>query len=136
MPIHGLFTPYELDRIDQAIAYIEKNYRDAISADQLSIEVCMDIKKLQAGVQLRTGLTVHNYILAIRVKRALCDLQDFDRPIKYIACKHGFCSASHFGTEFKKRTGLTPKEYRYQLILSANSLDLVLVNAGGNFPGS
>ncbi len=136
MPIHGLFTPYELDRIDQAIAYIEKNYRDAISADQLAIEVCLDIKKLQAGIQLRTGHTVHNYILVTRVTRALCDLQDFGRPIKLIASKHGFCSSSHFGTEFKKRTGLTPKEYRYQLILTGNSVDLVLVNTGVNFPRS
>jgi len=136
MPIHGLFTPYELDRVDQAIAYIEKNYRDAISADQLAIEVCMDIKKLQAGVQLRTGLTVHNYIVATRVARAIYDLQDFARPIKYIASKHGFCSSSHFGTEFKKRTGLTPKEYRYHLILLGNPADMLLEGSSKNLPRS
>ncbi len=69
MPINGFFTPYELELIKKAIAYIEKNYSDTISADQLAIEVGMDIKHLQTGMQLRTGLTVHNYLLATRVSR-------------------------------------------------------------------
>ncbi len=118
MPIYGCFTPYEQDRISLAIAYIEKHYQDTISTDQLAIEVGIDIKKLQTGIQLRTGLTVHHYLLRIRVTRAAEDLQDYERPIKFIARKHGFCSASHFGSEFKKQMGMTPKEYRYKLLLS------------------
>ena len=120
MPIKGLFTPYELDRIHQAIAYIDKHYQDTISADQLAEEIGMDIKQLQAGIQFLKGLTIHNYLLKVRVERAVRDLEDFGKPIKSIATRHGFCSASHFGSEFKKRTGLTPKEYRYQILLEGN----------------
>lgn len=129
MRIFEYFTPYDLDRINKAIAYIEEHYQDAISADQLAIEVGMDIKKLQAGIQWRTGHTVHNYLLSTRVARAADDLLDFSRPIKYIAYKNGFCSASHFGAEFKKRMGVTPKEYRYQLILSNRSAGAI----GGSY---
>lgn len=136
MSINGLFTPYDLDRVDRAISYIEKHYRDAISADQLAMEVNMDIKRLQAGVQKRTGFTVHNYILAIRVAHAISDLQDFGRPIKYIASQHGFCSSSHFGVEFKKRMGLTPKEYRYQLIVGGSSAELFRGSFFKNYPQS
>lgn len=121
-------TPYDKDRVNLAISYINKNYRDAISADQLAIEVGIDIKKLQTGMQVITGLTVHNYLLSVRVAQAATDLQNFARPIKCIAFKHGFCSSSHFGTEFKKRMGMTPRKYRYQLILSDKSIDSLLEN--------
>jgi AraC-like DNA-binding protein len=85
----------------------------------------MDIKQLQAGVYSRKGLTIHNYILKVRVERATKDLEDFGHPIKYIAAKHGFSSSSHFGSEFKKQTGLTPRQYRYQLALNmCNGYDL------------
>ncbi|MDR3713316.1 MAG: AraC family transcriptional regulator [Puia sp.] len=118
MPINGLFTPYDYDRINRAIAYIEKHYSDAVSADQLAMEVGMDIKQLQAGVYSRKGLTIHNYILKVRVERATKDLEDFGRPIKFIAAKHGFSSSSHFGAEFKKQTGQTPRQYRYLFALN------------------
>jgi len=122
MPIKGLFTPYELDRIHTAIAYIDQHYQDSISADSLAIEAGIDIKHLQAGIQFLKGLTVHNYLLKVRVLRATEDLENFGRSIKFIAIRNGFSSASHFGSEFKKRMGLTPREYRYQLLLSGSSL--------------
>jgi AraC-like DNA-binding protein len=48
-------------------------------------------------------------------------------PIKCIASRHGFSSPSHFGAEFKKQTGMTPKEFRYQLILDNRYLEMVTV---------
>jgi AraC family transcriptional regulator len=124
MPINGLFTPYDLDRINKAIAYVEKYYQNPISAEHLAMEVEMDIKQLQAGIQFRKGLTIHSYILKVRIQRAMMDLENFKLPIKCIATKNGFSSASHFGAEFKKQTGITPKEFRYQLILNNNYLEL------------
>jgi transcriptional regulator GlxA family with amidase domain len=115
-----LLTPYDMNRIDEAINYMKQNYREAISADQLAIEVNLDIKKLQRGIRLITGYTVHNYLLSLRVACAASDLHNSCRPIKYIAGKHGFCSSSHFGSEFKKRMGMTPKNYRYQLASPRN----------------
>jgi AraC family transcriptional regulator len=136
MPINGAFTPYDMDRLTRAISYIEKNYQDAISADSLSVEVSMDIKHLQTGIQLITGMTVHNFQLKVRVDRALVDLADFARSIKSIAFKHGFSSPSHFGTEFKKRIGMNPKKYRFQLMLNGNHLHFISKNKEKNYPAS
>jgi two-component system response regulator YesN len=124
MPINGLFTPYDLERINRAIAYVDKYYRNSISAENLAMEVDMDVKQLQAGIQFRKGLTIHNYILKVRIQKSIEDLENFGMPIKCIASKHGFSSPSHFGAEFKKQTGMTPKEFRYQLILDNKYLEL------------
>jgi transcriptional regulator GlxA family with amidase domain len=116
MPINGYFTPFDIERIKSAIAYIEKHYSNNISAENLSLEVNMDIKQLQIGMQLLTGFTVHNYLLKIRIDNAAKTLQDFSTSIKTIAHTHGFSSHAHFSTEFKKQKGISPKKYRYQLL--------------------
>jgi two-component system response regulator YesN len=116
MPIKGSFTPFDLFRIKKAMSYIEGHYNDYISAENLSIEVNMDIKLLQAGIQFMTGLTVHNYLLKIRIDKAAIALEDFSNSIKCIALNYGFSSHGHFSTEFKKQKGMSPKEYRYQLL--------------------
>ncbi len=116
MPINGCFTPLEMERITNAIEFVNKNYREPISADQLAIDALMDTKKLQLGFQLSTGLTIHSYLLKVRVSHTIDDLANFERSIKEIAYKNGFCSSSHFCSEFKRQTGFTPKAYRDSLL--------------------
>jgi two-component system response regulator YesN len=108
--------PYEKKRIEEAMAYIEKNYRDRLSADQLSIEVNLSKQKLQGGFQQLAGLTVHSYILKIRVEKANQLLEDTDHPVKFIAAAMGFKRPSHFIFTFKGFTNLTPIEFRLRSI--------------------
>jgi AraC-like DNA-binding protein len=67
MPIHGAYTPYELERVNNAVAYINQHYKDTISPDQIAIEVGIDIKLLQEIMQFLTGLTVHNFQAKVRL---------------------------------------------------------------------
>ena len=116
MPFNGYFTPMEIEKIDNAVSHIHQHYQKDLSIEQLASEIGIDTKNLQIGIQLRTGFTVHNYLLKVRIENAIPDLEDFGRSIKFIAHKHGFSSHSHFGSEFKKQLGMTPKEYRKKLI--------------------
>lgn len=120
MPIKGSFTPFDIVRIEKAMTYIEEHYQDNISAENLSIEVNMDIKLLQAGIQFMTGLTIHSYLLKIRIDKASIALEDFSNSIKWIALSYGFSSHGHFSTEFKKQKGMSPKEYRYRMLQPSN----------------
>lgn len=108
--------PYEKRKIEQAIEYIQKNYRDRLSADHLAIEVNLSKQKLQGGFQFLTGLTVHSYILKVRVEKAKRLLEDTEHPVKYIAAAMGFKRPSHFIFTFKGFTNLTPIEFRLQSI--------------------
>jgi two-component system response regulator YesN len=107
------FTPADMQGIDLAIANIDKNYRNKISAEQLSIEVNLPKEKLQAGFQKRTGLTIHQYILQTRIQKAKEMLANTNSPLKVIAFRTGFSDESYFCKVFKKFEETSPIEFRF-----------------------
>jgi transcriptional regulator GlxA family with amidase domain len=112
---------YELDCVDQAILFIEKNYRNAISAEKLAMEAGLSIRKLRVGLKTKTGLTLHEFHFTVRIEKAKPLLQDTYYPLKAIASSVGFKTESHFCKRFKRRTMLTPIEYR---LLTAKVQDI------------
>jgi two-component system response regulator YesN len=109
-------SPCDLCTIEGTIAYIDRHYRERLSADQLSVEFNISKSKLQAGFQEMTGLTLHNYILKVRVDKAKRLLKDTNDPVKSIASAMGFKRPSHFIYTFKEFTSQTPSEYRLRRI--------------------
>lgn len=107
-----LLCRYDMICIDQAIAYIEKNYRNAISAEQLSIEAGMSIRKLRFGLKKKTGLSLHEFHFTVRIEQAKPMLLNTAYPLKAIASSVGFKTESHFCKRFKEITSKTPIEYR------------------------
>ncbi len=53
-------------------------------------------------------------VMARRVAAASRELETSMLPLAQIAERTGFPSAAHFSTAFKKKTGLSPREYRAQ----------------------
>ena len=102
----------DLRRIEQAIAFIEKNYADHISPEALSMEVDLSVSKLQAGLKHMTGYSLYAYQEQVRIRRAKSLLEDSNKPLRVIAGAIGFKTHSHFGEVFKKLNGITPSEYR------------------------
>jgi AraC-like DNA-binding protein len=59
--------------------------------------------------------TVGRYLLRRRLEecaRALVSGVQLERPVAAIAFEHGFNSPTHFGRVFRRRFGMTPREYR------------------------
>jgi two-component system response regulator YesN len=114
-PNNGIvrITRFDMECVERAIAYLHKNYFESISAEHLSIEVSLNVKKLQAGFKQRTGLTIHPYLLKIRLEHAKRELETSNLSVTNIAAKNGFKGLSQFGKIFRKYTGQTPMEYRY-----------------------
>ncbi|HWK08116.1 MAG TPA: AraC family transcriptional regulator [Puia sp.] len=110
-----LLSRWDMERIGNALVYVEKHYRKPISADHLSLEVSLSKEKLQAGIHRKTGLTLHLHILRLRTEKAKELLRDTDHPVKFIAAATGFKTASHFIDTFKRFQAQTPHQYRIQL---------------------
>lgn len=63
-----------------------------------------------------TGTTPHNYLAAVRTKRAQRLLADTELSITEVGSRVGYLSASHFTKAFRLATGTTPREFRKALI--------------------
>jgi AraC-like DNA-binding protein len=103
--------------IDKALQYIYKHYSDKISAENLSMEVGLSKDKLQAGMQCRTGKTLHKYIQQVRMEKAKELLVNTNDPLKRVADASGFVNESHFCKVFKKMHLISPVQYRYQQVI-------------------
>lgn len=60
------------------------------------------------------GMNMSSYINEIRVEKAKELLTHSDEKIYSIAEKIGYASTTAFHVAFKKKTGMTPAEYRNQ----------------------
>ena len=98
--------------IETALTYIDKNYTEKISADALSMEVGLSKEKLQAGLRKRTGNTLHEYILQVRIEKAKDLLANTNNPVKQVADASGFNNDSHFCKVFRKFASISPVQYR------------------------
>lgn len=110
-------THQEIEVINRAIEYVNQNFYQSISADDLSVKFKIASKKLQFGFIKYTGKTLHPYILRVRLEHSKFLLSNPDKPIKAIHKQIGYKSRSHFGQFFKQQTGITPNEYRSQFYL-------------------
>lgn len=59
-----------------------------------------------------TGISPHQYVIQKRVERAKMLLSKTDLAIANIALEVGFSSQSHLNQQFKRFTGMTPKQVR------------------------
>lgn len=112
IPERHPLTPREYKRIEQAIDHLEKNFRDHISSESLSLQVNLSVAKLQAGIRQLTGYSIYKFHEQVRIRQARSLLTGTDRSLRHIASATGFKTQSHFGEVFKRITGLTPTQYR------------------------
>jgi AraC-like DNA-binding protein len=109
-----IFSELDLERIEQAIAYTLKHHTNHISPEALSLEVNLSVPKLQAGLRMRTGYSLHKYLEQVRIRSSMNLLEETNMPLKAIASRVGFKTHSHFGEVFKKLANMPPSEYRRQ----------------------
>jgi transcriptional regulator GlxA family with amidase domain len=104
---------YDLARIDQLLVYIDRHFKNVLSAEQLAAEADLNVKKLRAGIKCRTGFQLHDYHFRVRVEKSKAILQSTAHPLKVIAHLVGFKNESHFCQKFRQFTEMTPNEFRY-----------------------
>ena len=104
------------DFLESAMAIIEKymsntDFEVQLFADEMGMSRTILYKKLKAV----TGLTVNEYIITIRVKRALQLLKQDKLTVSEIAYEVGFSSPKYFSTCFRKQFHKSPSEYASEL---------------------
>lgn len=99
-------------RVQRVEEYISKNYGEEIRLQTLSDLVGMTPTAFSRFFKLRTGRTISDYIIDIRLGYASRLLVDSSMSIVEICYECGFNNVSNFNRIFKKKKMCSPKAFR------------------------
>lgn len=82
------------------------------SIEELTEEHNISVSQFRKVFRAVYGKPVYQYLLEYRLEQAAIELTCTAKPITDIAFELGFSSPSKFAENFKRRYGVTPKQYR------------------------
>ena len=92
--------------------YVDDNYTDPdLSLSSVGAEMSYNAKYLSAVFKKNMGVGISEYITAVRVQCACTLIGQGLTCVSEIAALSGYRDALYFSKAFKKRTGLSPKNY-------------------------
>lgn len=104
-----------LSQVKQMMTYVQTNYQNKLTL----MEICdAGMVGKTKGIQLfeqYLHLTPMEYVNHYRVEKAAYLLRETDWSITAIAYETGFAESSYFAKAFRKRIGMSPKEYRKEM---------------------
>lgn len=92
--------------------YIGAHFQEEIRLEQLAKMVDMNITAFSRFFKQRTGKSLSDYIVSIRLGHVARLLIDTNQSISEISYSCGFNNLSNFNRLFKKNKNCTPKEFR------------------------
>ena len=104
--------PRSDDKLSPVMQYLRLHYAEPLKVDRIAAETHLSKYYLCHLFRRQTGLTLMEYLYEHRLSVARQLLVDTDLPISAIAQNCGFGSSSHFCTLFRKREGVSPRDYR------------------------
>ncbi|WP_452226047.1 helix-turn-helix domain-containing protein [Lacinutrix cladophorae] len=106
-----------LKRIKKLGKKIVKNPEDNYLLEELSSETGLSQAKLQEGFKFLFAKTVTEYIRHVRLEKARDLMNNTNLNISQIVYSIGFTSRSYFSKIFKDKYGLTPNEFKKQIVV-------------------
>jgi transcriptional regulator GlxA family with amidase domain len=98
--------------VKQAQTYIENNFQQKITVDQLAEIVSVGKRSLERRFKKATANTLNEYAQRVKIEAAKKHLEMSSKKIMDIMYEVGYSDTKTFRTSFKMVTGLLPKEYR------------------------
>lgn len=108
--------------IQQAVEFIKENYNNPdISLHLVSNHVGFSPAHFSMVFSQRVGRTFIDYLTGVRIDKAKELLLTTDRKLASIAAEVGYNEPNYFSYVFKKRAGVSPKEFRSRSLRAAGT---------------
>lgn len=108
--------------IKKATDYIKKNCAKDISLEDVANHVYLSTVYLSRLFKLQTGENYSDYMLRVRMNKAIDMLREGKYKIYEISNKVGYKSSKYFTRLFKKYTGYTPTDY-LRIVLEVSDVE-------------
>lgn len=99
------------DYIDFIKRYISLHYKDEISLNEISEILHVSRSYLSTLFKKNVGVSFTDYLIDFRLNRALEIYQEKKLPLTIVAELVGYQNYSQFSKIFKKRKGMSPREF-------------------------
>jgi transcriptional regulator GlxA family with amidase domain len=103
---------HEDDTIKNAQEYIEQNYQEKITVDQIAEKFNVTRRTFERRFKKATFITVVDYIQRVKIEAAKKQLETGRKSISEIMLDVGYSDTQTFRDVFKKITDMTPIDYR------------------------
>lgn len=110
---------HEDDAVKKAQDFIEKNFEDKITLDQLSDMFAIGRRSLERRFKKATNNTVMEYIQRVKMEAAKKRFETSRKNITEVMYDVGYTDNKAFRSTFKKVTGLSPIAYKNKYNRSA-----------------
>lgn len=100
------------DEIRNAQEFIEKNFQEKITVDQLASRFAIGRRNFERRFKKATSNTVAEYIQRVKIEAAKKSFETGRKNINETMYDVGYFDVKAFRTVFRKITGLSPIEYR------------------------
>ena len=98
--------------VKKAQTYIEDNYQEKITIDQLADMLALSRRNLERRFKKATANSVVEYIQRVKIEAAKNSLESSRENVNEVMYNVGYTDPKAFRDTFKRITGLSPKQYR------------------------
>jgi transcriptional regulator GlxA family with amidase domain len=99
-------------QIKKAQEYIENNFGEKITIEQLAEMVSLGRRSLERRFKKATANTLNEYMQRVKIEAAKKFLENSSRKINDVMMEVGYSDTKTFRNSFRMITGLLPNEYR------------------------
>lgn len=100
------------DIVSRIKSYIDENYQSITSVEQIASVLFISCGYAKNMFKKHTGQTIYDYLVETRIEHAKKFLTSSSIKVYEVSELVGYISKAHFTDVFKKKTGMTPKEYQ------------------------
>ncbi|HEY4155206.1 MAG TPA: helix-turn-helix domain-containing protein, partial [Puia sp.] len=110
--IFGGQKDHDDEPILRAQAFIENNFQEKISVEQLASMLAISRRNLERRFKKATSNTAVEYMQRVKIEAAKQSLESSRENVNEVMYKVGYSDTKAFRNAFKRITGLSPVEYR------------------------
>ncbi len=107
---------HEDEPIKKAQEFIEHNFQEKITVDQLASMLALGRRNLERRFKKATANTVVEYIQRVKIEAAKMSLESSRENVNEVMYRVGYTDNKAFRMAFKRIAGLSPVQYRNKFI--------------------
>jgi len=100
------------DEMAEVLEHIETHYAETIPMERLARMAGLSVGQFERKFRAIVGIPPLRYIIKTRVNKACDALLHTARTVTQVAIDTGFYDHSHLFKQFRRHTGMTPRQYR------------------------